>query len=465
MTKKQSTAFWLSALTRHVEAKPLVLLRLDEKDSESLRNSRLGFNEFTLARSHDLFSSVKTPAICLIFETASGQRKKKTEENNAFFGVISSCSTITTLETRIKVKRATTIYPGSEVGVLKLLIGTSYHTPLAKKLNEIEQVVTLPPKLGGAVVKSLSEIRENHASMSIVAESIYAPSRYENSAALQEDAVQSALKAFGLSSSDRAEEIELVQGKSTALSRLSTQQDASDEAGDESPMLSMKFERKPLIEDSAIEKDARSLPGYKLTSSDLTGRALFKKGNEQLEIFTANRRDLEHVFGVDLVYLNLSKKSMVMVQYKMLEPNNNDSKTDWIYRPDKNIHKEISRMEAFFSEIEADPIEYRLNSQVFYFKFVKRDGALSNGGIVTTVDHYKKLLNTPLCKGPREGIRISFDSLDGRYLRQGAFLDLIKSGYIGSYGATTDNLEILVKSVLDGNRAVIAAVQSSTLKQ
>lgn len=51
--------------------------------------------------------------------------------------------------------------------------------------------------------------------------------------------------------------------------------------------------------------------------------------------------------------------------------------------------------------------------------------------------------------------------LAGRYIRQGAFFDLIQSGHIGAYADTSPMLSTLVEVVLNGNRAVVAAVQSS----
>jgi hypothetical protein len=76
----------------------------------------------------------------------------------------------------------------------------------------------------------------------------------------------------------------------------------------------------------------------------LTGSAVFTRNDQRLEIFTVNRRDLEHVFGVDLIYLNASRQNIVMLQYKMLEPLRDDGDTDWIYRPDAKLDDEIRRM-------------------------------------------------------------------------------------------------------------------------
>ena len=102
------------------------------------------------------------------------------------------------------------------------------------------------------------------------------------------------------------------------------------------------------MEDSVVEHDALNVPGYSLIQSDVTGRAVFKKGEDQLEVFTVNRQELEHCFGVDLIYINLTKQNVVMLQYKMLEPSSKtDDQTDWVYRPDGQLDVEIARMNAF----------------------------------------------------------------------------------------------------------------------
>ncbi|MER8453833.1 hypothetical protein NKG60_28360 [Mesorhizobium sp. M1428] len=37
-------------------------------------------------------------------------------------------------------------------------------------------------------------------------------------------------------------------------------------------------------------------------------------------MWTANHRPLEHLVGVDLIYLNESRGALLMVQYEMMEP-------------------------------------------------------------------------------------------------------------------------------------------------
>jgi hypothetical protein len=72
--------------------------------------------------------------------------------------------------------------------------------------------------------------------MRAVAESLSSPKRYRNAAALQEDAIRTAFHAFGLTPDDQASSLELVEGRETALGRVS------------------------IMEDSVVEHDARHSP-------------------------------------------------------------------------------------------------------------------------------------------------------------------------------------------------------------
>jgi hypothetical protein len=423
---------WLETLKNYSERHPIVVLRFSAEEWEALVSSRRGVNEFTIARPHAQSDGVKVPAPCLILGKAGNQEC-------IFFGLLSSRSPITTLESRLKVSRAVAITPSTVVNLIALVTEAPYTKNLATRLQAKMPVTLLSAKLSSHLIERLASMQDNKGGMRAVAESLSVPKRFKGNAALQEDAIQTALAAFGLAASDQASEVDLVEGRDTALGRV------------------------PIMEDSVVEHDARSVPGYALIQSDVTGRAVFKKGEEQLEVFTANRRDLEHCFGVDLIYVNLTKQNVVMLQYKMLEAASKvDDQTDWVYRPDAQLDSEISRMKAFAAGHVPGPNEYRLNPQVYYFKFVKRDAMLGQGGIITPLDHFEKLRADPSFKGPKNGLRLSYDALNGRYMRQTPFLDLIKCGYIGAYTQTTAHLRVLIEAILDGNKAVVVAVQEKT---
>jgi len=415
-----------------VEEKGLVIIRFAEGEWQRLYERSAP--EFTVARSHHLLDGVSPPALCLIVGT---DVPDAVEPKSLYLGFISSRSAVTTLESRIKVRRCLRIQPDSEAGLLALVSESPHARNLANTLRSDLSIVRLSPKLGSHVIERLASIAENHGAMRAVGESLSSsPKRYSNAAALQEDAVRTALRAFGLSADDQAKSLELVEGRETALGRIS------------------------IIEDSVIEHDARHVPGYDLVENHLTGRAVFTKDDQRLEVFTANRRDLEHVFGVDLIYLNASRQNIIMLQYKMLDPLRQVGDTDWIYRPDAQLDEEIRRMRTFAVGHPPKPHEYRLNPEVFYLKLVKREAQIGGGGIIMPIDHFEQLRKDPACKGPKGGLRISYKSLAGRYLRQSAFLDLVRSGYIGAHAETTQHLKTLVEAVLANDRAVVAAIQS-----
>ena len=422
---------WINILEERVLKKPLVVFQFEDDEWGCLHHSSRGGKDFTIVRSHRALSEVKTPVACLFFGTDDRRAE-------AYFGLLTSRGAVSTLTSRIKVKRAQRIHPSSKADLLQLVREQPHARNLQSRLASNEAVTVLSPKLSAHLVKKLAEIETNCLSMRTVTASLSSPTHFHTMAAVQTDALQTALRAFGLSADAPAVSLGLPGRGETALAEV------------------------PIIEDAVIEYDARFVPDYNLVWGDTTGYAVFEKGPEKLEVYTANRRSLEHVFGVDLIYLNTTRQNIVMLQYKMLEPvqSQEGGSKDWIYRPDTQLDSEIRRMRQFSTQHTPGQHEYRLNPQVFYLKFVKRNGALKNAAIITPLDHFEQLRTDPACQGPRGGVRISFNDLAGRYLRQTAFLHLLRSGYIGAHAETTAHLKEIVQAVVQGGKAVVAAVQS-----
>ena len=425
-------ADWVRRFSELVEKRPMVVFQFDSDDWQRLRESRGGANEFTVARPHEKFDGIRCPTACLIFG-----HDGYTREEDCYFGLVTSRQPISTLDSRVKVNRAHRISPRSKVELFRLITNAPHAGNLRRKLKDDAEITRLSPKLSAHIVEKLAGIESNRSPMQAAAASLVVPKHFSSIEAIQEDAVQMALRAFGLSVRDKAITVDLPSDKSTSLTRIN------------------------ILEDAVVEHDARHVPGFDLVNSHVTGHATFEKGSERLDIYTANKRPLEQTFGVDLVYLNRTQKNVVMVQYKMLEPVTGDGgENDWIYRPDSQLDSEIERMRKFSKAHSPKPFEYRLNPQVFYLKFVKRDGALRNAAIVLPIEHFEQVRADAASVGPRGGIRLSFEALGGQYLRQGPFLDLIRSGYIGAHAETTDHLSALVDAIVRGDRALVAAIQS-----
>ncbi len=320
-------------------------------------------------------------------------------------------------------------------GNLASLLGDSIHaTNLKNRLSRTDPIVPLSPELRRVLVESVAGDHHNSAILRAVGEGLTKTRTFSSSRALQTDAIQTALRVFGLTGEDGATQLQLVEGESSALSST------------------------PLHEDTVIQYDARVVSGFDY-SGDITGRAVFESGRKRLEVFTANKLPLERVFGVDLIYLNLTQHNLVMVQYKML---GHDRNGDWIYRPDEKLADEIGRMDMFAAIGVGKSNEYRLNDESFYLKFVKRDGLLKNGSILTPLAHFKEFVGAPTSVGARGGVRISYEQLDGCYMRHSTFIDLFQTGYIGAYAENTAAFKTLIEQIVAGNRSVVAAIQYSS---
>lgn len=432
---------WLETLTDLVASSNLVIFRFPDDEWGRIAYSLRSWHRispFTIARSHALLDRFSVPTVALLF----GEGPIGTE---AFLGLVKTKHAVSTLESRVKVVSVLPIYISTEHDLLQLVTKRGFNTKLRNSLRLKESVVSLGPELSVHVIERLAASEDNHNAMRSVVSALSSPKTYSSNSALQQDAISLALKAFGKSPTDSATLVQTTGDRETALARVDH----------------VKHEYVKIYEDAVIEDDARNVPGFTFVRSDRTGRAIYHSGKDTLEIITANRLDLEKAFGVDLVYLNAVKQSVVMVQYKMLEPHRKGRKTDWIYRPDRQFEREMERMKRFSKSHAPGPLEYRINPQVFYLRFVRRDAKLGKVTATIPIDHFEVLRDNPECRGPRGGFRISYDTLDGSYLRQEAFIELLASGYIGAHAKTTAHLETLIREILNGNRALVAALHTT----
>ncbi len=424
MSEKES---WLEQLEQVVQKRRLAVLQFDGEKWERIIEH--GKNSFSFTLPYEVLQDLRTPTACLIL--AGGRQGKQ----SMHLGVVISRGRITTLDSRINIKSVHPIAPQRKEQLMALVTTKPFSTYLNNYFNQQTPSVCLSAKLSAHLVNRLAEIEENNHVMRRLSRELKKPRTHSINSNLQEDAIHTALRAFGIKPHDEAF-LRETMGQTT-------------------------LDRVNIHEDSVIEHDSRFIPQFDLNESDLTGRAVFEKGRERLEVVTANRRPLEEVLGVDLIYLNAIKQNVVMVQYKMLEPSEDEKQKDWIYRPDSQLEKQIIRMKRFSCAQPPEPFEYRINSQMFYLKFIKRNASLGKSPILMPVEHFEALRKNPDCLGPRGAFRISFESLAGRYLRQEPFFHLLRSGYIGAHAETASNLTNLIEVILQNGRGVVAALQTN----
>lgn len=219
-----------------------------------------------------------------------------------------------------------------------------------------------------------------------------------------------------------------------------------------------------LTEDEMINHDFSIFGDWNTYKSDIVGMAHFEKEDEKLYIWNINRKPLESVLGVDLVYYVEEYNSFVMVQYKRMSKENDK----WVYRAnDKAYERELSNMKKIENlplkerTIDSDPAQFRLNNCPFYFKLCKSTLAPKEQlkGIHIPLNYWDDIINHPtFVKGDRGGIAIGYHNAK-RWLTTSEFVPLVHKGWIGSNQLKSSVISELIKSSMNGDRAVTLAAK------
>ena len=416
-------------IAKWVEKKPIILGRFGEVFSESLNNTARGFEHLTIAKPRSTFQGFKVPTLCML-EIQSHDATK------CYLATATGKSAITTFDSRLTIKKLRPIAPSSLQEIEREVTDTRIKHHLRDRVPFDDDFSILSPKLSAHIVELLTRNPDNHAALDTALASLPGLRRPSNNTWAQEDAIHLAMATFRIQN-QIPNEVVLKDGAISGLAMVGTH----------------------LYEDNVVSADASQLPGFDAIASDVTGRTVFERGAERLLIYTANRLPLEEMLGVDLIYINETKGNIVMVQYKMLEEERQRvGFSDWLFRPDNQFQVEVARMQIPASQ--GAMMDYRLNSSPFFFKFVKR--RLIGGSptsFLVSLDHLRQILASPEAQGPRGAVRVSYDALDGTYLRQDDLTSLISSGYVGTHRIQTKALATIIDEVSRGNRALVLAWQ------
>lgn len=413
-----------------VQKKPMILIRFDEAFSEALHNSQQGFEHLTIVKPHSIFKGFKLPTLCLMEIQEQGATK-------CYLATVFRKVAVSTFDSRLTLKKLRALKQASLQEIEGITPGTRMKRLLHDRIPAEGVFSLLSPKLSAHLVETLAKDADNQAALDTAFSLLPRLRQISNSDWAQEDAIQSAMAVFGIRGNAIPDQVVLKRGASSGLGLIGAH----------------------LYEDNVVHADASRLPGFDVIASDVTGRAIFQKRDERLVIYTANKLPLEKMLGVDLIYINEIRGNIVMVQYKMLEEARQASGDyDWLFRPDKQLRDEIARMQI--PAFEGMLSDYRLSRNPFFFKFVKRKIVDdSHQSFLVSLDHLNQILAAPESKGPKGGVCLSYEALEGTYLRETDMLGLIRSGYIGTHRTETDALSTIINEAAKGNKAVVLAWQ------
>jgi len=179
-----------------------------------------------------------------------------------------------------------------------------------------------------------------------------------------------------------------------------------------------------LREDPMVIHDLNHLPGFDIIKTYPFAAVVFKSDSEHLTVILANRLPLEEQTGTDLIYFNETFQSFIMVQYKAMEHEKDNTGTDrFIYRiPNKQLEEEINRMEILLEKLKECSANtehggFRLTENPFFLKLCPRlvfkpDDISLTPGMYIPLNYWKLLEQHPCIKGSRGGVGVTYQNVD-----------------------------------------------------
>ncbi|MEG9227588.1 hypothetical protein [Aeromicrobium sp. Sec7.5] len=136
------------------------------------------------------------------------------------------------------------------------------------------------------------------------------------------------------------------------------------------------------IEDDLIAVDLRRFDGRGELKMSSGSAASFRDNRFRLTILNVNRKRLEKVTGVDLIYFDATAGTFTLVQYKRQEPRRNSKPGEerWAYTAESEIKKSLSRMGSAHARM-AHTGDFRLTPSPYWFKFVLNRPGESGGSV------------------------------------------------------------------------------------
>lgn len=227
-----------------------------------------------------------------------------------------------------------------------------------------------------------------------------------------------------------------------------------------------------LREDPMVVNDLQNLPGFEVIKTYPYCAAVFEseETSERLTIILANRLPLEEQTGTDLIYFNETYQSFVMVQYKAMERADRKSGIPlYLYRlPDTQLKEEIDRMDAALGTLKAcapntDIGGFRLTENPFFLKLCPRlvfnpDDVGLVPGMYLPLDYWKLLESDPGIKGPKGGLRITYDNAK-RHFDNTSFTTVVSKAWVGTTPNQSQVLQGVIRATLETGKAVAIAIK------
>ncbi|MGW7568580.1 hypothetical protein ACWGJV_20185 [Streptomyces tendae] len=239
----------------------------------------------------------------------------------------------------------------------------------------------------------------------------------------------------------------------------------SEQRLQERPARSDRLRNQRALEDHLIMQDTRAMHGWLSEETNHVAWRRFREHGRTLLVANANRTQAEQVLGCDIIFYNVTRHSLVLVQYKKL-----DAERGGFYYPtgDRNLAKELRRMKSLdrYAERHAGLAdEQRLDPSPSWIKLCHPRSVLPHTtemihGMYFSRRQFESLRDDARLKDGRgDAVRFGYKNVP-TYLDNTLFTRLVETGQIGTTGTSTDLVRQQVIRSFRGQRNLVLATLS-----
>lgn len=214
-------------------------------------------------------------------------------------------------------------------------------------------------------------------------------------------------------------------------------------------------------EDDLLTVDLRRFDGRSELPLQRASVARYEHDGVAITVANVNKKPLESVLGVDLVYWDEINRVFTLLQYKRLTRIQvaDGTQSDWSYRNRREVGRQLELMKLP-RQRHVTSQDWRLSPSPFWFKFVRADAFHPSDpkllrGMYVPADYLAAAMaDNSLRDGPRGGFQIHHKNT--RYVTRDVFVELVKRGLIGTTTAGTRRVLQVIASLAKTDEVVLA---------
>ena len=238
--------------------------------------------------------------------------------------------------------------------------------------------------------------------------------------------------------------------------------DPSDDIRVGEPFGALRLRSSSIVnEDDLIAYDLSQFDVYSTVRPLSPAAYIVEDQDIRLTVINVNRKTLERVHGVDLVYYDEITDQATAVQYKRLKYETRvgkKGKSKWVFRRKEELERQLQLMQYPSRPSPVSLCDWRISPCPTFFKFVKDeifdsdDPGLLKGMYVPSDYLALGIKDGSFNTGVKSGFEITYTNT--RYLSRSVFVELVRKGWIGTSRIDKSDLGKMVAELAECHEVV-----------